>query len=152
MDVSPTARVPSTIERIITPDLPRAGTLNNATAKRIILKRPAGFSSEMEVMKGLAGGRSLDIPPAPRALSTEEKTELLKSAGVTFKELPNSYVTLPAKNPQLEGRGALEFIPPNFVDALLAGSRRTAMPLGGILHAEGDLLMLIQLVKDIDQG
>jgi len=109
MNVSPTARVPSTIERIIRPDLPKAGTPGNEIPKRIVLSGPTGPSSGMEVMKGSAGGRSINVPPAPRAFSTEEKTELLKSAGFTFKELPNSYVTLTAQYPQLEGRGALEF-------------------------------------------
>jgi hypothetical protein len=108
MDVSPTAKVPPAIERTIRPDQPKARTPDNESAKRIVLNRPTGPSSGVEVMKGLAGGRTINVPPAPGALSTEEKTEFLKSAGVTFKDLPNSYVTLTAQYPQLEGRGALE--------------------------------------------
>ena len=71
MKVSQTARVPSTIERIIGRDLPKAGTPGNEIPKRIVLSGPTGPSSGMEVMKGSAGGRSINVPPSPRALSVE---------------------------------------------------------------------------------
>jgi hypothetical protein len=110
-EVSPTARVPPAIAQNIRPDLPAARTSDNETAKRIVLNRPTGFSSGMEVRKGLPGGRSINVPPAPRALSMEEKVEILKSAGITFEltaELP--YVTLTAQHTQLDGRGALQIV------------------------------------------
>jgi len=113
---SPTARVPSAIGQITRPDLPAAIATNSEVAKVIVLSRPTGPSSGMEVMKGLPGGRSIDIPPAPRALSMEEKVEILKAAGITFEltaDLP--YVTLTAQHPQLAGRGFLEFYNPDLV-------------------------------------
>jgi hypothetical protein len=108
--VSPTARMPSAIGQITRPDLPAASATNSEVPKVIVLNRPTGPSSGMEVMKGLPGGRSIDIPPAPRALSMEEKVEILKSAGITFEltaELP--YVTLTPRHPYVDGRGGLGF-------------------------------------------
>src|SRR5947207_5990917 len=61
MDVSPTARVPSKTGQILRPDLPKARALDNETPKVIVLNRPTGPSSGMEVMKGLPGGRSINI-------------------------------------------------------------------------------------------
>src|SRR2546421_2580706 len=79
MDVSPIAGVPSAIGQIIRPGLPKARTSDDETPKVIVLNDPAGSASEREVMKGMPGGRTIDIPPAPRALSMEDKLELLKS-------------------------------------------------------------------------
>ena len=110
MNVSPTVNVPPGIGQILKRDLPAARTLDSKVPKVILLNRPTGPSSGMEVMKGLPGGRSIDIPPAPRALSMEEKLELLKSAGITFEltaELP--YVTLTPRHPHVDGRGGLGF-------------------------------------------
>src|SRR5437016_5077588 len=69
MYVSPTAGVPSAIGQIIRPGLPKARTSDDETPKVIVLNDPAGSASEREVMKGMPGGRTIDIPPAPRALS-----------------------------------------------------------------------------------
>ena len=59
-------------------------------------------------MKGMPGGRTIDIPPAPRALSMEDKLELLKSAGLgTLDEKPTPYLTLAPQQPYVAGRGSL---------------------------------------------
>ena len=116
-DVSPTARVPSVIGQILRRDLPTARTPGVETPKIIVLSNPEDPSSRTEVMKGLPGGLSINVPPAPRALSIEEKVELLESAGLkTLDEKPTPYVTLTPQQPYVAGRGFLVFRFPFEVD------------------------------------
>jgi hypothetical protein len=63
-------------------------------------------------------GLKLNIPPAPRALSREEKMGLLKSAGLeALDETPTPYVTLTPQQPHVAGRGTLIFAAPLEVDS-----------------------------------
>ena len=122
MDVSPTARVPPGSMTPQPAASPGPGmnvrTPGDETPKMIVLKGPSDPSSRTELMKGLAGGRSIDVPPAPRALSREEKMGLLKSAGLeALDETPTPYVTLTPQQPHVAGRGTLIFLAPLEVDS-----------------------------------
>jgi len=121
MEVSPTARVPSDLMTAQPAASPGPGMnvrTPDETPKMIVLNGPAGPRSRTEVMKGLPGGRSMDVPPAPRALSREEKMGLLKSAGLeTLDETPTPYVTLTPQQPHVAGRGTLIFAAPLEVDS-----------------------------------
>jgi hypothetical protein len=109
-DVSPTARVPSVIGQILKRDLPTARTVVDETPELIILNGPTEMSSRSEGLEGLRIERNMDIPPAPRSLSTGEKTALLKSAGLEgFAGSPTPYVTLTPQQPYVVGRGSLDF-------------------------------------------
>jgi len=109
-DVSPTARVPSAIGQILRRDLPAARTVVDETPELIVLNGPAEMSFRSEGLEGLSVERNMDIPPAPRSLSTGEKTELLKSAGSDgFAGSPTPYVTLTPQQPYVVGRGSLDF-------------------------------------------
>src|SRR5205823_12226592 len=82
INVSPTARVPSKIEQILRPDLPRARALDDETPKLLVLNAPAAPGSFAGLMKGSPIARDMDTPPAPPPFTTTEKTALLKAAGL----------------------------------------------------------------------
>jgi len=110
IDVSPTARVPSAAGQIMRPDLPRARTPDVETPKVIILNGPTDPSSRTRLLEGSTVGRNMNVPPAPRELSREEKIDLLKSAGLeAFDETPTPFVTLTPQQPEVAGRGGLSF-------------------------------------------
>lgn len=110
MDVSPTARVPPVIGQILRRDLPMARTVDDETPELIVLNGPTEMSSRSEGLEGLSIERNMDIPPAPRSLSTGEKTALLESAGLEgFAGSPTPYVTLTPQQPYVVGRGSLDF-------------------------------------------
>src|SRR5258707_318522 len=121
IEVSPTARVPSdsmTPQPAASPGPGMNVRTPDETPKMIVLNGPAGPRSRTEVMKGLPGGQSMDVPPAPPALSREEKMGLLKSAGLeTLDETPTPYVTLTPQQPHVAGRGTLIFLAPLEVDS-----------------------------------
>src|SRR2546422_11462919 len=109
MEVSSTATVPP--EMAPRPEAsPGPGmnvrTPDDETPRMIVLKGPPDPGSRAELMKGLTVGRNLNVPPAPRPLSREEKMGLLKSAGlVAFDEKTPPYVTLTPQQPYVPGRG-----------------------------------------------
>jgi len=118
MEVSPTARLP-----MLTPQpaaSPGPGmnvrTPGNETPRMIVLNGPADPSSRTRLLEGLTVGRNVNVSPAPRAFSMEEKMGLLKSAGLeALDETPTPYVTLTPQQPQVAGRGALVFSFPDVV-------------------------------------
>ena len=123
INVSPTARVPSKIEQILRPDLPRARALDDETPKLLVLNAPAAPGSFAGLMKGSPIARDMDTPPAPPPFTTTEKTALLKAAGLeAFDEKTPPYVRLTPQQPQVVGRGVLTFVLPMYVtpDANLA--------------------------------
>ena len=109
-EVSPTARVPSQIGEIRRPDLSRARALDAESPRVIVPSGPVDPNSRTEVMNRLPGGRSINVPPAPRSLSVEEKLELLKSTGLKpLDETPTPYLTLSPQQPYVAARGDLVF-------------------------------------------
>ncbi len=116
-EVSPRARFPSQIGEIIRPNLPRASVLDDERPRVIVPNGPTDPNSRTEVMKGLPGGVTINVPPAPRALSMEEKLELLKSTGLkTLDETPTPYVTLTPQQPYVAGKGDLLFWSASTID------------------------------------
>ena len=84
----------------------------------IVLNGPADSSSRTKLLGDLPVERNMNVPPAPRALSMEEKMGLLKSAGLeALDETPTPYVTLTPQQPHVAGRGTLSFIAPFQVDS-----------------------------------
>src|SRR5260370_20034389 len=78
VEVSTTARVPSTIGQMLRRDMPRAPAVDEETPMLIVLNGPAEMDSRAERLEGLSIDQNMNIPPAPRSLSTEEKSALLK--------------------------------------------------------------------------
>ncbi len=110
MDVSPTARVPSKTGQILRPNLPSARTPDDETPTVVPLRGQAERPPRTEAMKGLPGGRELNIPLGARLMSTDEQMEVLKAAGwKTLDEKLTPYVTLTPQQPYIAGRGNLYF-------------------------------------------
>lgn len=107
MDVSPTANLPTGI-----------GEIKDETPRVVTLKGQAERPSRTEVMKGLSGGRELNVPLAARLMSTDEQIEVLRLAGwKTLDEKLTPYVTLTPQQPYVADRGNLAFGQPHIVDS-----------------------------------
>ncbi len=131
MDVSPTARVPPdsmTPQPKASPGPGMNVRTPDETPKVIVLNGQPEPSSKPK-LEGLPFDRNINIPPAPLALTREEKMGLLKSAGLeTFDEKLTPYVTLTPRQPHVAGSTAwwggadLVFISPGIVNAGMWGN------------------------------